>query len=66
MTSLQTELLRKLLQTVKRLGDRRIIYHTEYLGYLPYGQYHWILIAGQYIYSFRFRSIGSETTLMLW
>lgn len=47
MTPLQQELNERLLRAVAESGDRKIVYRTEYLGYLPYGQYHWITIGGK-------------------
>ncbi len=31
----------------KQAGETTIIYRTEWLGYLPYGQYHWIECNGE-------------------
>ena len=47
MTPLQQELLKRLLHAVAEIGSRHIVYRTEYLGYLPYGQYHWVTIGGE-------------------
>ena len=43
VTPLQQELARRLLQA----GGGRVVYRTEYLGYLPFGQYQWISVAGK-------------------
>ena len=47
MTPLQQELARRLQRTAADTGGRRIVYRTEYLGYLPFGQYHWITVGGE-------------------
>lgn len=47
MTALQRELARRLRQAAADVGVRRLVYRTEYLGYLPFGQYHWITVAGK-------------------
>ncbi len=47
MTPLQEELARRLRHAVADTGGRRVVYRTEYLGYLPYGQYHWVTVAGK-------------------
>jgi hypothetical protein len=28
------------------IPDRRIVYCFEYLGYLPFGLYHWVMVDG--------------------
>lgn len=45
MTAIQLELIQQLKHAVEGAASRRIVYHTEYLGYLPFGQYHWITVA---------------------
>ena len=47
MTPLQQELARRLQRTAADTGSRRVVYRTEYLGYLPFGQYHWVTVAGE-------------------
>ena len=44
MTSIQRALADQLQQAVAGAGTRRVIYKSEYLGYLPFGQYHWIVV----------------------
>lgn len=46
MTPLQQELAQRLRQAAGDTGGRRVVYRTEYLGYLPYGQYHWVTVGG--------------------
>ncbi len=46
MTPLQQELARSLKRAAANAGGRRVVYRTEYLGYLPFGQYHWVTVAG--------------------
>ena len=47
MTPLQQELARSLWRAAASAGCRRVVYHTEYLGYLPFGQYHWVTVSGR-------------------
>lgn len=47
MTPLHQELSRRLLQAVAETGSHQIVYRTEYLGYLPFGQYHWVTVGGK-------------------
>ena len=42
LTPLQTELLRLLRLAVNGKQGARVVYHTEWLGYLPFGLYRWI------------------------
>lgn len=42
----QTELLFNLKTAVNKYNKNEIIYKSEYLGYLPYGYYHWIEVKG--------------------
>ena len=46
MTPLQLELAQRLRRAAADCGGRRVVYRTEYLGYLPFGQYHWVTVAG--------------------
>lgn len=47
MTAMQQELARQLHRAATETGGQRVVYRTEYLGYLPFGQYHWITVAGK-------------------
>ncbi len=47
MTPTQQELIKQLRLAVEGTASRRIVYQTEYLGYLPFGKYHWITVADQ-------------------
>ena len=47
MTPLQRELGRQLLQAGVSAGGVRVVYRSEYLGYLPYGHYQWVTVAGR-------------------
>jgi hypothetical protein len=47
MTPLQLELARRLQRAAADLNGQRVVYWTEYLGYLPFGQYHWVTVAGE-------------------
>lgn len=47
MTPIQQKLARQLRRAATNGGGTRVVYRTEYLGYLPFGQYHWITVAGK-------------------
>jgi hypothetical protein len=47
MTPLQQELFARLLCAVAETGSHQIVYRTEYLGYLPSGQYHRVTVGGK-------------------
>jgi hypothetical protein len=47
MTPLQEELARTLRRAAAKRNGQRIVYRTEYLGYLPFGQYHSVRVAGE-------------------
>lgn len=49
LTSTQAELLISLRSAADRGRTGCFVYCTEYLGYLPFGLYHWIEINGQAI-----------------
>ena len=38
----QEELLFSLRMATKRHRTNEVVYKSEWLGYLPYGQYHWV------------------------
>lgn len=42
LSSIQQEILDILNKTLGGKSNRRFVYRTEYLGYLPHGKYHWI------------------------
>ena len=42
LTTLQIALFRRFRTVVEGKPNRRIVYRSEWLGYLPYGAYHWI------------------------
>ena len=43
----QEELLFTLRMAATRNQSNEIVYKTEWLGYLPYGLYHWIEVNGE-------------------
>ena len=45
----QTEIWKQLLSAVEGKPSRQIVYCSEWLGYLPFGVYHWIDVNGQNI-----------------
>jgi hypothetical protein len=48
LTKQQQEILQILLATSARVGsDGSFTYQSEYLGWLPYGQYHWVKVQEQ-------------------
>jgi hypothetical protein len=47
MTPLQQELAQQLRRTAADTGGRRVVYRTEYLGYLPLSQYHSVQVGGE-------------------
>ena len=48
LTKQQKDILQVLLAASRRLGsDGSFTYQTEWLGFLPFGQYHWVDIGGE-------------------
>ncbi len=47
LTPLQADLLDCLRSAVRGNKNRRVVYGSEYLGYLPFGLYHWVDVDGQ-------------------
>jgi hypothetical protein len=48
LTKQQKEILQVLLAASARLGsDGSFTYQSEWLGWLPYGQYHWVNVSGK-------------------
>jgi hypothetical protein len=47
LTALQTDLLRHLRFAVEAKQNRRVVYCSECLGWLPYVFYHWVDADGQ-------------------
>lgn len=48
LTEQQKEILQILLAATERLGsDGSFTYQTEWLGFLPFGQYHWVDVEGE-------------------
>ena len=47
LTRSQFDLLERLKSALDGQVVQEFIYESEYLGYLPYGQYHWLAAAGQ-------------------
>lgn len=47
LTRQQHEMLKQLLSALAGKQPQQFTYVTMYLGYLPFGQYHWIEVAGQ-------------------
>lgn len=44
---MQQALAQQLWRAAADIGDRRVVYRTEYLGYMPFGQYHWVTVGGR-------------------
>jgi hypothetical protein len=49
LTPTQGALLACLRSAVAGGRTRRVVYCTEYLGYLPFGLYHWFVVSGEAI-----------------
>lgn len=47
LTPIQIDLLRHLRSAAAAGRDRRLVYRSERLGYLPYGLYHWVVVGGR-------------------
>ncbi|MBQ4864765.1 hypothetical protein J8L98_24065 [Pseudoalteromonas sp. MMG013] len=47
LTAHQQELLSKLKAASLRHKTKEVTYKSEWMGYLPYGQYHWIEVNGE-------------------
>ncbi|QDT40156.1 hypothetical protein Pan241w_02120 [Gimesia alba] len=47
LTYTQLKIVEQLLSALAGEPSREFTYVTEWLGYLPFGQYHWIEVAGQ-------------------
>ena len=47
LTAAQTDILGRLRSVVAATPNRQILYCSEWLGYLPYGVYHWIEVDGE-------------------
>jgi hypothetical protein len=47
LTPRQTALLRCLRSAIEGQPNLPVLYCTEWLGYLPFGFYHWLLVDGQ-------------------
>lgn len=45
----QIELRERIESAVENIADRRVVYVSEWLGWLPYGCYHWVEVNGQEI-----------------
>jgi hypothetical protein len=43
----QQVILAKLQEATKSLSQREVAYCSEWLGYLPFGAYHWIEVGGE-------------------
>ena len=51
LTATQAVLLQGLRALVSAGQSRRVVYCSEYLGYLPFGLYHWVMTDGRDITS---------------
>src|SRR5437588_9609023 len=47
LTALQTDLLQCLQSAIEAKPSHRVVYCSEWLGYLPFGVYHWVDADGQ-------------------
>lgn len=49
LTRSQLDLLERLQSALDGQAVQEFTYETEYLGYLPYGQYHWLAVGGKHL-----------------
>lgn len=49
LSSIQLELWTQIQAAPKALESNQVVYVSEYLGYLPFGVYHWVECAGENI-----------------
>jgi hypothetical protein len=47
LSGIQQDLLVHLLNALENSAVGKFVYHTEWLGYLPFGLYHWITVDGE-------------------
>jgi hypothetical protein len=47
LTAIQIELLECLQAAVRTTLDRQVVRHSEWLGWLPFGAYHWVVVNGK-------------------
>ena len=47
LTEIQALLVAKLRDAAGSPPTRRVVYHSECLGYLPFGFYHWFTVGGE-------------------
>jgi hypothetical protein len=60
----QEELLASLNSASKRHLSNEVIYKSEWLGYLPFGQYHWVEINGEEIQPSNYDSLQEDLSLL--
>ena len=47
LNRIQSSLFAHLQDAMKHAPNDTFVYHTEWLGYLPFGMYHWIVFDGR-------------------
>jgi hypothetical protein len=47
MTELQRSLWQRIFDAAKAAQTAEVVYETDWLGYLPFGQYHWFACTGK-------------------
>jgi len=60
----QEELLASLNVASKRHLSNEVIYKSEWLGYLPFGQYHWVEVNGEEIQPNNPDSLQADLSLL--
>jgi hypothetical protein len=50
-TEAQQQIQHCLAAACRRLGTDQLSYRSEWLGHLPYGQYHWVEVGGEQVSS---------------
>jgi hypothetical protein len=46
LTAMQVAIRDKIATAVRSAGSARVVYRSEWLGYLPFGAYHWVECEG--------------------
>ena len=47
LTVIQELLMQHLQNAVSNTSHKQFVYYTEWLGYLPFGMYHWVQVDGK-------------------
>ena len=47
LSDVQRKILAELEEAAKALSQRELVYCSEWLGYMPFGAYHWVEVCGE-------------------